>query len=74
MIERAKLEYDLGVIRVGGGYSGFKFDRGPWEHRPFLTTTLEMGRLGALEFWLQRTPGEGLNLRTQIRYSLNVRH
>ena len=74
LIERAKLEYDLGVIKVGGGYGGFKFDQDQWQHRPFLTTTLKMGRLGNLEFWLQRVPGEGRNLRAQIRYSLNLRH
>ncbi len=74
LVERAKLEYDLGVVKVGGGYGGFKFDRDRWQHRPFLTTTLELGRLGALEFWLQRTPGEGRNLRTVIRYKINIRH
>jgi hypothetical protein len=75
LIERAKLEYDLGVVKVGGGYGAFKFDKDQWEHRPFLTTTtLEMGRLGAVEFWLQRTSGEGHNLRTQIRSSLNLSH
>ena len=74
LIERAKLEYDLGVVKVGGGYGGFKFDKDQWQHRPFLTTTLEMGRLGALELWLQRTPGEGRNVRTVIRYKINIGH
>ncbi|MEE2823008.1 MAG: hypothetical protein VYA53_08490 [Acidobacteriota bacterium] len=74
LIERAKLDYDLGIFKVGGGYSGLQFGTDRWKHRPFLSTTVGLGRLGALELWVQKVSGEGRHLRTQIRYSLNLTH
>ena len=57
VIERAKLEYDFGRFKLGGGYAGSGPNGKPWQHKPLATLTLKCGALGNLEFWLQRLPG-----------------
>jgi hypothetical protein len=65
--DRAKLEYALDRrFTLGGGYSASKYASDAWLSKPFLTTTVS-SRLGAFEFWLQKTPGGG---QIQMRYQL----
>ena len=69
IIERAKLEYDFKHFKVGAGYGAYQFGGDDWQHRPFLTTTFKGGRLGDLELWLQRLPGN--HVQAQIRYRIS---
>lgn len=82
VLERAKIDYDFGRVKVGGGYGAYKFSDADWHHKPFITTTLKAGGLGNLELWLQRIPGgvaaaggeRDYDLSVQIRYAKTFRH
>jgi len=67
VIERAKLEYDFKHMKVGGGYGAYQFGDGPWQNKPFVTTTLKGGRVGDLEVWLQKMPES--HFQVQLRYT-----
>ena len=67
VLERAKLEYDFIHLKVGAGFGAYQFGDGPWQNKPFLTTTVKAGALGNFEFWLQRLPGNHAHL--QVRYA-----
>lgn len=67
VLERAKLEYDFKHVKVGGGYAAYQYGEGPWSNRPFVSTTLKGGKLGDLELWLQRMPGD--HVQVQVRYA-----
>jgi len=71
VLERAKLEYDFGRLKVGGGYSGYRFGNGDWNSKPFITATIKAGSVGALELWLQQLPGHRVTV--QVRYAKTVR-
>ncbi len=64
-IERAKLEYDFGRFKLGGGYAASAPNGKPWQNKPLATLTLKCGSLGNLELWLQRLPGN--HAQAQIR-------
>ncbi len=66
VLERAKLEYDFGRIKMGGGYAGYQFGQDEWQSRPFITTTLKAGPVGNVELWLQRLPSNHLTF--QVRW------
>ena len=67
ILERAKVEYAIKrPWKSGVGYGGYQYGDLPWQHRPFLTTTLST-RVGAFEFWLQRMPR---GAQVQFRYLL----
>src|SRR2546425_512205 len=38
LLERAKLEYAFARVKVGAGYSAYRFGNDPWRHKPFVTT------------------------------------
>jgi hypothetical protein len=66
-LDRSKLEYAFTPrITAGAGYSASKYASQPWQHKPFLTTTVTT-RAGSFEFWLQKMPGGG---QLQLRYLL----
>ena len=71
VLERTKLEYDFGHIKLGGGYAGYRFGDGDWKSKPFVTATIEAGRIGAIELWLQRLPGNQVTIH--VRYAKTVR-
>jgi|ERR1700728_101130 len=66
ILERAKLEYDFGRFKLGAGYAGNKIGSDAWQNTPFITATMKGGRLGDLEFWLQRLPEN--KTQFQLRY------
>ncbi len=70
LFERIKLEYDFGPLKLGGGYAAYRFARDAWQHRPFVTGTVRLGRAGSLELWGQRLSGDQAQL--QVRYALNL--
>ena len=72
LFERIKLEYDFGRLKLGGGYAAYRFATDAWQHRPFVTGTVRLGRAGALELWGQRLSGDKAQL--QVRYALSVTH
>ncbi len=72
VLERAKLEYDFKHFKVGAGYGAYQYGDGPWTNRPLVTTTLKGGKLGDLELWLQRIPGDHIQL--QVRYLKIFKH
>lgn len=76
VLDRSKVELDLGRFKLGAGYAGFRFGGAPWQHRPFLTGTVKLGGAGALELWAQRLPdpGGGSVIQAQIRYSVTLTH
>ena len=67
VLERAKLEYDFKHLKVGGGYGAYQYGDGPWQNKPFTTTTLKGGRVGDLEVWLQKMPEQ--HFQVQLRYT-----
>jgi hypothetical protein len=67
ILERAKLEYNFGRVKAGGGYGAYKFSDNDWQHKPFVTTTLNFGSIGSFEFWVQRV-AEG-EITVQFRYA-----
>jgi hypothetical protein len=71
ILERAKLEYDFGRVKVGGGYAGSRIGDGPWKSKPFVTATINAGAVGAIELWLQQLPGNRVTV--QVRYAKTVR-
>jgi hypothetical protein len=71
VLERAKLEYDFGHIKVGGGYAGSKSGPGAWTSKPFVTATIKAGSIGAIELWLQQLPGDRLTVH--VRYAKTFR-
>jgi len=71
VLERTKLEYDFGHVKLGGGYAGYRFGDGDWKSKPFVTATIKAGPIGAIEFWLQRLPGN--HVTVQVRYAKTVR-
>lgn len=72
VLERAKLEYDFKHFKIGAGYGAYQYGDGPWTNRPLVTTTLKGGHLGDLELWLQRMPGDHVQL--QVRYAKIFKH
>lgn len=66
VIERAKLEYGFKRFKVGGGYGAYQYGDGPWQNKPFITTTLKGSQLANLELWLQRMPEH--HVQVQLRY------
>lgn len=76
VLDRSKLEVDLGRFKVGAGYAGLRFGGSPWQHRPFLTATVELPGASALEVWAQRLPGPdgGSRIQAQVRYSVTLTH
>ena len=70
LFERIKLEYDFGRLKLGGGYAAYRFATDAWQHRPFVTGTVRLGRAGSLELWGQRLSGDLAQL--QVRYALSV--
>ena len=66
VLERAKLEYDVGRFKLGGGYAGYRFGDGDWQSKPFVAATIKAGPVGALELWLQHLPGNRWTV--QVRY------
>lgn len=71
ILERAKLEYDIGHIKVGGGYAGSKSGPGAWKSKPFVTATIKAGPIGAIELWLQQRPGQRVTVH--VRYAKTFR-
>jgi hypothetical protein len=69
VLERAKLERDFQHFKVGAGYRGYQFGDRNWEHKPFVTTTIKAGGLGSLELWVQRLPGN--SVQVQLRYAVS---
>ena len=67
VLETSKLEYNFKHFKAGGGYGAYRYGDEPWQHKPFVTATLKCGRLGDVEFWLQRLPGN--HAQAQIRFS-----
>jgi hypothetical protein len=67
VLERAKLEYDFGHFKLGGGYGGDRFGDGDWQSKPFVTATIKPGPIGAVELWLQHLPGNRSTV--QVRYA-----
>ena len=67
ILERAKLEYDCGLFKFGGGYAGYRFGDGDWQSKPFITATIKAGPVGAVELWLQHLPDNRLSV--QVRYA-----
>jgi hypothetical protein len=67
VLERAKLEYDFGRVKLGGGYAGYRFGDGDWQNKPFVTASIKAGPVGAVELWLQHLPGNRLTV--QVRYA-----
>ena len=67
LLEHVKLEYDFARLKAGAGYSAYKFGDEAWQHKPFITATLNVGALGNFEFWLQRVPDD--QLAVQFRYA-----
>ena len=67
VLERAKLEYVFDRVKVGAGYGAYKFGDTDWQHKPFVTTTVNIASIGSLEFWLQRV-AEG-EMTVQFRYA-----
>jgi hypothetical protein len=67
VIERAKLEYDFKHFKLGGGYGAYQYGDGDWQNKPFVTTTVKVGKFGSLEFWLQKMPTG--TAQVQIRYA-----
>jgi hypothetical protein len=67
VLERAKLEYIFGRVKVGGGYGAYKFGDSDWQHKPFVTTTVNVGSMGSFEFWVQRVAESEMTV--QIRYT-----
>lgn len=70
VLERAKLEYDLGHVKLGAGYGGYRFGDESWSNRPFVTGTVKLGLLGSLELWLQKMPRGS---QVQVRYAKVLR-
>lgn len=56
VLECSQLEYNFKHFKLGGGYGGYQYGEGNWQHKPFATWTLKAGSLGELELWLQRIP------------------
>ena len=71
VLERAKLEYDFGHFKLGGGYAGYRFGDGDWQSKPFVTATIKAGPIGAVELWLQHLPGNRVTV--QVRYAKTFR-
>jgi hypothetical protein len=71
ILERAKLEYDFGRIKFGGGYAGLKSGTSAWKSKPFVTATIKAGSIGAIELWLQQLPGDRLTVH--VRYAKTFR-
>lgn len=71
IFEREKVEYIFPRFKVGAGYGAYKFGDRDWQHKPMLTTTLRGGKLGDMEFWLQRIPGN--HVQAQFRYKVIVK-
>jgi hypothetical protein len=71
VLERAKLEYDFGRIKFGGGYAGLKSGTSAWKSKPFVTATIKAGSIGAIELWLQQLPGDRLTVH--VRYAKTFR-
>ncbi len=67
VLDRAKLERDLGRFKVGAGYAGFQFGDGSWDHRPFLSATRKLGGTAELELWVQRDEDFGGESQTQVQ-------
>jgi hypothetical protein len=67
VIERAKVEYDFPRFKVGGGYAAYSPGDGVWNHKPYITTTLKVPRVGNIETWFQRLSGGYFSV--QFRYS-----
>ena len=68
IFEREKVEYVAKHFKLGAGYGAFKFGDRDWQQKPMLTTTLRGGSLGDMEFWLQRIPGN--HVQVQARYKV----
>ena len=71
IFEREKVEYVAKRFKLGAGYGAYKFGERDWQHKPMLTTTLRGGHLGDLEFWLQRLPGN--QVQVQARYKVIIK-
>ena len=71
VLERAKLEYDFGHIKLGGGYAGYKSGTDAWKSKPFVTATIKAGSVGAIELWLQQLPGDRVTVH--VRYAKTFR-
>lgn len=70
VIERSRLEYTFKRVKFGPGYAGSKFGDRQWQHKPFLTFTVLGREMGDMEFWLQRVPGN--HVQVQMRYRINI--
>lgn len=76
VIERIKLEYDLGLIKVGGGYGAYQFADEEWQHRPFVSVTARSSKLGDLEVWWQHLPQTKVRddgSQIQLRFSKTIK-
>jgi hypothetical protein len=67
VLERAKVEYAINnYLKMGAGYGAYQMRGSEWQHKPFVTATVSPPRVGDIEFWVQRVPGNGVQL--QVRY------
>jgi hypothetical protein len=67
VLERAKVEYAPSrTWKFGAGYGAYQYGGQPWQHKPFVTTTIST-KVGSFESWLQKMPGGG---QVQLRYQL----
>ncbi len=65
VVERSKLEFaPRKHWKFGGGYGAYQYGNGPWQSKPFATTTIST-RTGSFEFWLQKMPR---GAQVQMRY------
>lgn len=66
VIERSKLEFAPSKHwKFGGGYGAYQYGNGPWQSKPFATTTIST-KAGSFEFWLQNMSQDA---QVQLRYS-----
>ena len=72
VVDRAKLERDFRKFKLGVGYAAYQFAQTVWQNKPFLTGTFKAGGLGSMELWVQRVPGNHIQL--QLRYAGLFRH
>lgn len=69
-LDRARLEYELGRQQLGVGYAGYRAGASGWEHRPFVSVSRSIPRLGEIELWVQRIERpDGPTARLQLRFA-----
>jgi hypothetical protein len=74
VVERVKLEYVLHNMKTGVGYGAYGMQGGPWQNRPFVTTTLPLPRFGTIELWAQHldSPQNPHRWQIQVRYAVKL--